>query len=109
MGSLDSPPHATYTSLEEAARTYRHENGSSRGSNAFPSVESQIRQDEAELSSINLMCLSAVLLGAQLIWAIEFGYGTPFLLTLGLSKLVQIAVSKTLSSPLILVTDLALL
>ncbi|KAF5390590.1 hypothetical protein D9757_002692 [Collybiopsis confluens] len=38
------------------------------------------------LSTWDLITLSISMLGAQIVWTVELGYGTPFLLTLGISE-----------------------
>ncbi|KAM0786252.1 hypothetical protein ACM66B_007051 [Microbotryomycetes sp. NB124-2] len=42
--------------------------------------------NERDLSSLNLMALTVGLAGAQLTWTVEMAFGTPYLLSLGLSK-----------------------
>ncbi|KAJ8086780.1 hypothetical protein PM082_005605 [Marasmius tenuissimus] len=39
-----------------------------------------------KLSTWNLITLSISMLGAQIVWTVELGYGTPFLLSLGLTE-----------------------
>jgi solute carrier family 45 protein 1/2/4 len=41
---------------------------------------------DGSMSWIKLFLLTVVMAGAQLAWCLEFGYGTPYLLSIGLSK-----------------------
>ncbi|GAA98971.1 uncharacterized protein L969DRAFT_82752 [Mixia osmundae IAM 14324] len=52
----------------------------------------------ARLSELQLVNLNLAILAAQLSWSIELGYGTPFLLSLGLSK--QLTALVWLAGPL---------
>ncbi|KAF9019235.1 MFS general substrate transporter [Hymenopellis radicata] len=45
-------------------------------------------QTPRRLSTWNLITLSISMAGAQIAWTVELGYGTPFLLTLGISEQV---------------------
>ncbi|KIY74095.1 MFS general substrate transporter [Cylindrobasidium torrendii FP15055 ss-10] len=44
------------------------------------------QKGKKKLSTWNLMTLSIAMLGAQIAWTVELGYGTPFLLNLGVSE-----------------------
>ncbi|KAL0564423.1 hypothetical protein V5O48_017623 [Marasmius crinis-equi] len=44
------------------------------------------RTTKRRLSTWNLITLSISMLGAQIVWTVELGYGTPFLLSLGLTE-----------------------
>ncbi|UZJ55304.1 hypothetical protein CBS101457_004624 [Exobasidium rhododendri] len=59
-----------------------------RASNAFSGhvKDEETKTDEGDLSRSRMFLLTLVLAGAQLAWCLEFGYGNPYLLSLGLSK-----------------------
>ncbi|EGN92992.1 hypothetical protein SERLA73DRAFT_172351 [Serpula lacrymans var. lacrymans S7.3] len=46
----------------------------------------QHSQDTTRLTTWNLITLSISMAGAQVAWTVELGYGTPFLLSLGISE-----------------------
>jgi solute carrier family 45 protein 1/2/4 len=48
--------------------------------------ESNGQQGTGRLSTWNLFTLSISMAGAQIAWTVELGYGTPFLLSLGISE-----------------------
>ncbi|WVN90378.1 uncharacterized protein L203_105614 [Cryptococcus depauperatus CBS 7841] len=46
----------------------------------------KIDKDKERLSTWKLMCLTVSMGGSQIAWTVELGYGTPYLLSLGLSE-----------------------
>ncbi|KAG7096809.1 hypothetical protein E1B28_004217 [Marasmius oreades] len=44
------------------------------------------KMTKRRLTTWNLITLSVSMLGAQIVWTVELGYGTPFLLSLGLTE-----------------------
>ncbi|WVQ83527.1 hypothetical protein IAT38_005668 [Cryptococcus sp. DSM 104549] len=65
------------------------------------------KEDKRRLSTWNLMALTVSMGGSQIAWTVELGYGTPYLLSLGLSEqltsLVWLAgpISGLIAQPLI--------
>ncbi|KDN52640.1 MFS general substrate transporter [Tilletiaria anomala UBC 951] len=55
-------------------------------SRAQETIEEATYDPEAPLSSLRLALLTLSLAGAQVVWTLELAYGTPFLLSLGMSK-----------------------
>jgi len=49
-------------------------------------MQARARESKKGLSSWDLITLSISMLGAQIVWTVELGYGTPFLLSLGISE-----------------------
>ncbi|KAI0251256.1 MFS general substrate transporter [Lactifluus subvellereus] len=62
-------------------------NGGSRYNSRRPSVISKAEMNgKRRLSTLDLFNLSISMAGAQIAWTVELGYGTPFLLSLGISE-----------------------
>ncbi|KGB78516.2 solute carrier family 45 member 1/2/4 [Cryptococcus deuterogattii R265] len=121
-----TPPHKHhYTSLRSLIRTKGNDNPSaitdslgprpSRNSSSSRSRErrpdplgkADRDKDKGRLSTWKLMCLTVSMGGSQIAWTVELGYGTPYLLSLGLSEqltsLVWLAgpISGLIAQPLI--------
>jgi solute carrier family 45, member 1/2/4 len=54
----------------------------------MPEQDTRVKRKvlKKRLSTWDLITLSISMLGAQIVWTTELGYGTPFLLSLGLSE-----------------------
>ncbi|EIN10403.1 MFS general substrate transporter [Punctularia strigosozonata HHB-11173 SS5] len=81
--------------------------GSRSPSRSADGRNSAAASGKKRLTTWNLVALSVSMLGAQIAWSVELGYGTPFLLRLGLSEtmtsLVWLAgpISGLIAQPLI--------
>ncbi|KAI6130412.1 MFS general substrate transporter [Pisolithus croceorrhizus] len=69
------------------------DNGCQSGAVSYQSVadsgkKSHVERKRVHFSTWDLFTLSASMAGAQVAWTIELGYGTPFLLSLGISEQV---------------------
>ncbi|KAJ3563370.1 hypothetical protein NP233_g8982 [Leucocoprinus birnbaumii] len=93
----DSDPDPT-TQIAWPSSRARGTNGSDVGSNNGPESNTtpgsdgedttniQLAPGKRKLSTWDLITLSISMAGAQIAWTVELGYGTPFLLSLGLSE-----------------------
>ncbi|KAF5364199.1 hypothetical protein D9756_000488 [Leucocoprinus leucothites] len=93
----DSDPDPT-TQIAWPSGRARGANGSDTGSNGGPesnptlqgdsedAASKQLTPGKRKLSTWDLITLSISMAGAQIAWTVELGYGTPFLLSLGLSE-----------------------
>ncbi|KAF9268105.1 MFS general substrate transporter [Marasmius fiardii PR-910] len=64
--------------INEASEDVEHENN--------PKDPTKPKATKRKLTTWNLITLSISMLGAQIVWTVELGYGTPFLLGLGLTE-----------------------
>lgn len=119
----DTPPHKHhYTSLRSLIHSPGPDNpskhntlaprpsrnsSSSRSRDRRPDPPRKADRDKGRLSTWKLMCLTVSMGGSQIAWTVELGYGTPYLLSLGLSEqltsLVWLAgpISGLIAQPLI--------
>ncbi|KAJ2539785.1 hypothetical protein EV175_006304, partial [Coemansia sp. RSA 1933] len=62
------------------------ENTALLSDNSSTRSESLVGGKKQPLSSLQLLSMTVLLAGIQFVWTVELGYGTPYLLSLGLSK-----------------------
>ncbi|KAJ2579062.1 hypothetical protein GGH95_003302, partial [Coemansia sp. RSA 1836] len=60
--------------------------GSGSGSGRECELPVRIESERRMLTTWQLASMTVLLAGIQFVWTVELGYGTPYLLSLGLSK-----------------------